>query len=120
MINTAYQAFMELAGEILPKDNQISLNTNHDELGANLQVTIELPNVSVDDCLQWHEKLLEQWINCKEFDLNILFDVMPAKNDNVIYLNNADWNNAINLLNNPPSPNDKMKALFERGYKNID
>ncbi len=76
---TAYQSFIELADKILPKDNRISLNTNHDELGANLQITIELTNTSVADCLQWHEKLLEQWITCKDFDLNILFDVMPAK-----------------------------------------
>ncbi len=78
---TAYQSFIELADKILPKDNQISLNTNHDELGSNLQIIIELANVTTDDCLQWHEKLLEQWITCNEFDLNILFDVTDYKLD---------------------------------------
>ncbi len=76
---TAYQAFIELAGEILPSNNQITLTNNHDELGSSLQVTIELANTSVADCLQWHEKLLEQWVACNEFDVNILFDVMPSK-----------------------------------------
>ncbi len=75
----SYQAFMQLVSEVLPKDSQIQLNSNHDELGASLQVTIELANASIADCLQWHEKLLGRWTACNEFDLNILFNVMPAK-----------------------------------------
>ncbi len=75
---SSYQAFMELANNILPKDNQINLSNNHDELGASLHINIELKNTNIEECLQWHDKLLQQWTINKDFDLNILFDVMPS------------------------------------------
>ncbi len=37
-----------------------------------------------------------------------------------IKLTSDEWDRAIEILNNPPEPNDKMTALFKRGYKNID
>lgn len=37
-----------------------------------------------------------------------------------ITLTADEWDRAIGILDNPPEPNEKMKALFERGYKSID
>lgn len=34
-----------------------------------------------------------------------------------IYLNDDEWQNMLNVLNNPPEPNEKMKALIARGYE---
>ncbi len=37
-----------------------------------------------------------------------------------IRLTADEWSKAVESLNEPPKPNDKMQALFERGYKNIE
>ncbi len=37
-----------------------------------------------------------------------------------IKLTADEWDRALEILDNPPEPNKKMQALFERGYKNID
>ena len=42
------------------------------------------------------------------------------KNSQRILLSDSEWQNAVTLLDKPPEPNDKMTALFERGYKVAD
>lgn len=37
--------------------------------------------------------------------------------DKGIYLTDEEWNNMMDFLNNPPEPNEKMKALIARGYE---
>ena len=37
--------------------------------------------------------------------------------DKGIYLTDEEWDNMMNVLNNPPEPNEKMKALISRGYE---
>lgn len=37
--------------------------------------------------------------------------------DKSIYLTDEEWDNMMNVLNNPPEPNEKMKALIARGYE---
>ncbi|OPH37768.1 Uncharacterized protein conserved in bacteria [Moraxella lacunata] len=37
--------------------------------------------------------------------------------DKGIYLTDEEWDNMMNVLNNPPEPNEKMKALIARGYE---
>ncbi len=34
-----------------------------------------------------------------------------------IKLTANEWDRALEILDNPPEPNKKMQALFERGYK---
>lgn len=34
-----------------------------------------------------------------------------------IALTADEWQHAIELLDNPPKPNDKLQALFDRGYR---
>lgn len=46
--------------------------------------------------------------------------VETIENSQRIVLSNEEWQNAVNLLENPPEPNDKMKALFKRGYQVAD
>lgn len=36
-----------------------------------------------------------------------------------IALNADEWQQAIELLENPPKPNDKLQALFARGGKKV-
>lgn len=37
-----------------------------------------------------------------------------------IALNADEWQQAIELLDNPPKPNDKLQALFTRGYRVVN
>lgn len=37
--------------------------------------------------------------------------------DKGVYLTDEEWNNMMDFLNNPPEPNEKMKALIARGYE---
>lgn len=37
-----------------------------------------------------------------------------------IALNADEWQQAIELLENPPKPNDKLQALFARGYRVVN
>ncbi len=37
--------------------------------------------------------------------------------DKTIALNDEQWQNALAILDNPPEPNEKMQALFDRGFK---
>ncbi|MDO4897309.1 MAG: DUF1778 domain-containing protein [Moraxella sp.] len=43
--------------------------------------------------------------------------------DKGIYLNEQEWERMLQILQNPPEPNNKIKALFERGktlFANFD
>ena len=42
------------------------------------------------------------------------------ENSQRIVLADSQWVNAVALLDNPPTPNTKMAALFEQGYKVAD
>lgn len=42
------------------------------------------------------------------------------ENTQRIALTQDEWATAVSLLNNPPEPNAKMAALFERGYQVVD
>lgn len=42
------------------------------------------------------------------------------ENSQRIVLSDTEWANAVALLDNPPTANAKMAALFEQGYKVAD
>ena len=61
-------------------------------------------------------------VSMSSFIMDIAYQkaVEMINNQQRITLNSKEWQNAIELLDNPPEPNDKMKALFKRGYQVVD
>lgn len=61
-------------------------------------------------------------VNVNEFILNHAFSsaldfLQQNEPQQGIHLTPSEWENAINLLENPPEANDNMKALVKRGYQ---